>query len=94
MTTTTNTPVVVYGPNIGHGGEFHVHAPGCADIVRGRMRDQYAAERPMAFDAASQQDVVEAVYADIMAEGDADWTAYASEFSFFPCCKLRERTTG
>jgi hypothetical protein len=85
----TTKPVVVFGPDIeGHGGEFHVHAPGCADITRGRLRFRYHEARSMAFDALSEQDVIEQVCADQIAEYGEGWQRYAGDFTFFPCSKL------
>ncbi len=79
--------VTITGPNA-HGGMFHVHATGCADLARGVYRtirpniERYEEEH------ASVQSVVEDVYSDIIAENDgelATWEPYASEFQFFPC---------
>jgi hypothetical protein len=94
---TVQIKVAVYGPNIGHGGEFDVHKPGCSDTWRDPRRRGYADEIPMVFEASSQQEVVEAVYADQLEEARAgessatEWTAYEGEFRFYPCCGLTQR---
>lgn len=81
--------VTIMGPNIGSGGEFDIHAEGCADLKRNR---RYAlADPPWSIDAASQSQVIFDVYADIIAEHyegetpDDAWRNYADEFTFYPC---------
>lgn len=85
--------IVVIGPNLmkQNLGQFHVHAAGCADIRRDPRNFGYVwAEPHMEFECSSLQEVVDAVYSDIIGEnaGDAhwsDWKAYLEEFHFAPC---------
>lgn len=81
----TTTTVVIVGPNLPREAKatFHVHAAGCADLKRGWIARHAAGERPVR--CASEQDVVEYVYADMIDESDAAWSDYASEFHYAPC---------
>lgn len=78
--------VSVHGPNIGHGGEFHVHRAGCADTKRGEYP---FVEQPWTVEATSQQAVVEDIYSDIIPENPGStWESYADTVRFFPCTDL------
>lgn len=78
--------VSVYGPNVGSGGEFHVHRTGCADTKRGEYP---FVEQPWSLEATSQKQVVEDVYSDIIPENPGStWESYAETVRFFPCTNL------
>ena len=83
--------VTITGPNT-HGGMFHVHRTGCADLTkrlyrvyRGFYGERYEEEH------ASRQSVVEAIYSDQIHSDNAGdpvwghWSAYDGDFHFFPC---------
>jgi len=77
--------VVICGPNIRfrHGCTFEVHTAGCADLKRGQCRQD---SHPLALDADSVLEVVEAMYSDQIAESDDDIDMYVHDFHFAPCC--------
>lgn len=82
--------LTISGPNP-HGGMFHVHKTGCADLTKGVYRrlsaadpysEMYEEEHP------DVQSVVLSVYDNgIMDEQDGPVTYedYVEEFKFFPC---------
>lgn len=83
--------VTITGPNP-HGGMFHVHKTGCADLnkrpyslLKGKYAERYEENHN------SRQSVVESMYSDqIYSDNAGDpvwghWAAYESEFHFFPC---------
>ena len=84
--------VTICGPNLNDQshGSFHVHAAGCADLIRGARREpEY--RNGWTVEAETIEDVAEAVYSDHMAEHGEDDPyskpdAYVSDFHFFPCC--------
>ena len=78
--------VTVCGPNLRDQskGEFHVHAEGCADLVRGANREpEYRTGWPM--DATSRVDVCDAVYPP--EDFDCESGEFVGSFHFFPCCE-------
>lgn len=80
--------LTIAGPNLQSGSTFHVHKAGCSDLKR---RVVYRGAQVDTAEYASVQEVVEDIYADMMAENDPDseyatWQGYVSEFDFFPCC--------
>jgi hypothetical protein len=80
--------VRISGPNLRdqRQGQFHVHREGCADIKKAARSDPAFSERESTvMDAADAQDVVEMIYADIMAENDDGPDNYLSDFHFAPC---------
>lgn len=83
--------VTVTGPNP-HGGMFHVHRTGCADLSRGVYRRIPLNNERYELEFDSVQDVVEDIYSDIIAENDDTWETYVSEFRFFPCTDSLPRT--
>lgn len=89
----TTQRVTIHGPNLMvPGPTFHVHAEGCADL---RKRLYRGADGGWTVEATSQQDVVEEIYQDIMAENEGDlasWEAYADDVRIFPCVALPEVT--
>jgi hypothetical protein len=82
--------VIIVGPNLPGSlqrqGQFHVHAEGCADLKRGAIRPY--AEREVAVEMASQEDVAEYIYSDIIAESGGEAIDYLDEFHFAPCVHL------
>lgn len=81
--------VTVCGPNLRDQskGYFHVHAADCRDLITKRPREpEYA--HGWTFDAETQIEVVEDVYADIIAEDENGWTPgmYLNDLWFAPCC--------
>lgn len=90
-----NQRVIIYGPNLpGPTETFHVHAEGCADTKRGIYRGIRVGgdQGGWSIEAASVQEVVEEVYADIMDENGDTWEDYLSEFKVFPCVTLPTET--
>jgi hypothetical protein len=80
--------VKIHGPNL-IGSKtpesFHVHAFDCKD----NRKPLYRGERPWDTDVASEQEAVEAIYSDQIAEDpDATWEDYATDVRIFPCVKL------
>lgn len=84
--------VTIIGPNLykQEKGQFHVHAAGCGDIARDPKRYGYAGAGPhMTCEAASQVEVAEFIYSDIMEEnGDETGESYVDEFHFAPCVEF------
>ncbi|MCD6056504.1 MAG: hypothetical protein K0Q89_34 [Thermomicrobiales bacterium] len=79
----------VTGPNIGMGGEWHVHRAGCADLRRRPYRGN-----PESLDEeyASLRQLVETTWSDIIADNEGDphygkWENYLDTFKVFPCVK-------
>jgi hypothetical protein len=98
MTTTPKTQrVTICGPNLfGAPETFHVHAEGCRDLGK-RLYQGVRAEAWIS-EFSTRREVIEEVYSDIIAEQEdgsdyASWTAYVSEFQFFPCVTLPEEVT-
>ena len=78
----------IIGPNVGMGGEFHVHAEGCKDTLNRRKYNLYES---WTGDFATKREVIEDINADFIAENEGDptwgnWAAYAEDVTFFPCC--------
>lgn len=90
--------VAIIGPNLYNQskGQFHVHAKDCSDIERDPKRYGYASAAPhMVAEAASEDEVAEFVYGDMMdeAEPGSRWAkaeAYVEEFHFAPCVEFKE----
>lgn len=82
--------VTICGPNLRDQskGQFHVHAAGCADLVKHAKREpEY--DNGWTVEADTQRDVVFEVYADQMDENPvAPYEAFASDLYFFPCVDL------
>lgn len=83
--------VTITGPNP-HGGMFHVHRTGCADLSKGVYKRLAADKARTGYaelyeqEHASIESIVEDMYSDIIAEHpEAAWEDYVSEFKFFPC---------
>jgi hypothetical protein len=96
--------VSIFGPNICHGSEFHVHAPGCMDTIRDPKRCGYRDECPMEGSFSTEREVVEFVYSDqirehrescayngtpVESDQYASADGYIGEFKFFPCCGIK-----
>lgn len=90
MSTPQITPqVTITGPNA-HGGMFHVHATGCADLSRGVYRsiprniERYEEEH------SSIESIVFGIFDNgIMDENpELGWEDYLSELHIFPCVNL------
>lgn len=65
--------VTICGPNLydQSKGEFHVHAAGCADLVRHARREpEYA--NGWTIEATSREDIVRAIYADHIEEAERE----------------------
>jgi DNA polymerase IIIc chi subunit len=82
--------VTIHGPNLNDQskGTFHVHTAACRDNRKEVVYN--GSELPWTIEAASVIEVVEAVYADQMAEHQpgekwADPENYVSDFHFAPC---------
>jgi hypothetical protein len=83
--------VTIHGPNLADQskGQFHVHAAECSDNARvGYLFGGDPMAEGWTIDAASIREIVEAVYADQIAESEDDWQAYWDDFHFAPCAKL------
>jgi len=91
------TKLTVIGPNLRDQskGTFHVHDANCADIHRrysaSETSDSYTA------DLATEREVIELIYEDIIAENEGDevfgtWEGYRSEFHILPCVKFGATT--
>ncbi len=79
--------VTIIGPNLRDQskGSFHVHAAGCADIVKMSRRDpEFAHGWDM--EASTREEVAGEVYADMIDESGATPESYVSDFHFAPCC--------
>lgn len=77
--------VTICGPNLRDQsmGEFHVHAAGCADLLRGARREpEYVDGWTM--DADTCVAVCDAVYPP--EDFGCESGAYVGSFHFFPCC--------
>lgn len=93
--------VTICGPNLRDQskGTFHVHAAGCADLVRGANREpEY--RNGWSIDADHRVAVAFEVYSDMIDEHAGDGTqwekaeGYLDDFHFFPCCaELPERAS-
>lgn len=87
--------VKIAGPNLRDQskGQFHVHASGCGDLVRGcRSEPEYT--RADELDIVAWQAVVGFIYGDIVdehvAEGEDQEQVLSDllgDIHFFPCCK-------
>lgn len=72
----------IFGPNLRDQskGQFVVHAYDCADCAKlHKLRENVSANL-----CATQQEVVELIYEDIIAEGET-WQSCAGEVHFAPC---------
>lgn len=65
-----------------HG--MQVHKAGCADLAK---LSPFKAT-VWVTQCETREDVVNEVYADMLAESDTPWTEYLWDFKFFPCTKL------
>lgn len=79
--------LTILGPNIGTGGEFHVHQEGCRDL---KGRKYAAAIHAGEVDSGEYLDaraVVLNVYPpnEFNYDADAEWRDYADTVQFFPC---------
>jgi hypothetical protein len=61
--------VTICGPNLRDQskGQFHIHAAGCADLVRGARREPEYRDG-WTVEAATREDVVRAIYSDHIGE--------------------------
>lgn len=89
--------VTIVGPNLRDQskGQFIVHEASCADLRRLARREPEVANG-WTIEVESEQDIVEAVYSDHMAERTEDdpwsaWEPYRSDFHFCPCVRLPYR---
>ena len=85
--------ITVIGPNLqdqSHGC-FHAHKAGCRDITG---RKYLGTDTPWTVEADSRQEVVEAIYCDIMDENGHTWEegGYEDDVYFLPCCDNLPRT--
>lgn len=84
--------IVCIGPNLPdqRKGSFHVHAKGCADVVRNRdyLSPEFAFDKTNGIEAETMAEVVKYVYADQLAE-DADLTIddCVNDFHVFDCAQ-------
>lgn len=81
--------LTVSGPNP-HGGSFHVHKTGCADLKRGvykRLNPADPFSECYEEDHDSAESVVLSVYDNGIMDENAPCTYedYVGEFHFFPC---------
>lgn len=72
----------ITGPNIGLGGEFHVHAAGCADLRKAIYRGNPESCNE---DYDTFQSMVEDYYCHQIDESGGTWDEYAMDFHVFPC---------
>lgn len=90
--------VSILGPNLprpfSDKGTFHIHAEGCRDIARYRIREG-SDQGGWTMDASSIEDIVEEVYGDVMGDYTprAPWDEYESDFHFAPCVSSLPRET-
>ncbi len=80
----------VLGPNLlgsGTAETFHVHAQGCPDVQRRRLYAgrEHDWDRTHTYPARCLDDIVTAVYADIIAESGDTPADYRHDFRLFPC---------
>lgn len=83
--------LTISGPNP-HGGSFHVHKTGCADLTRGvykRLDPKKLYDEIYEEEHDSVESVVLSVYDNgIMSENaPCTYEDYVDEFRFFPCTK-------
>lgn len=83
--------VTICGPNLRDQsqGDFHVHAAGCADLVKHAKREpEY--RHGWTTEADTLREIVEEVYSDMIDEDDeySTWDMYESDLHFFPCVTL------
>lgn len=81
--------VTICGPNLRDQskGQFHVHAAGCADLVRGAAREpEY--RHGWTIEAESRVEVGDSIYEDHIAEGSMEPGEGMSDCHFFPCVHL------
>lgn len=78
--------VTILGPNLPRPlcdkGDMHVHAAGCADV---RRYPKGADQGGWEIDADTMQDVVEAVYGDMIDESGRAWHEYIGDLHWAPC---------
>lgn len=77
--------VTICGPNLRDQskGEMHVHAAGCADLVRGAAREpEYRSGWTM--EAATQLEISHEIYPP--EDFDLDPELVEGSIYFFPCC--------
>jgi hypothetical protein len=77
--------VTICGPNLRDQskGEMHVHAAGCADLVRGAGREpEY--RNGWTVDASTRAEVSDHVYPP--EDFGCESGEYVGELYFFPCC--------
>jgi hypothetical protein len=81
--------VTVCGPNLRDQskGQFHVHAEGCADLLRSREPEY---RNGWTIEASTRDQVGDDIYADMIAEGSMESGEGTSECYFFPCCSSLE----
>ena len=82
--------LTISGPNP-HGGMFHVHATGCADLKRGVYR-HLSASNPFSEMYEEEHEDVQSVVLSVFDNGIMDeqdgpvtYQDFVSEFKFFPC---------
>ena len=88
--------VTICGPNLRDQskGELHVHAAGCADLVRGAAREpEY--RNGWTIEAQSRREIVEAIYppGDFGYDPEEELEVYEGSVHFFPCCDALAETT-
>ena len=85
---TKTASVVIVGPNLQDQskGSFHVHSEGCRDLHKAVYRFE---EIDWVTEVSSVQEIVEAIYGDIIDENeDTTWEDYRSDIHILPCVKL------
>lgn len=82
--------IKTFGPNLvdQSKGGFHVHAADCNDCKKAEYK---RCDGGRTEEFTTKREVVEDVYADIIADNEGDehwggWESYLQEFHFFPCC--------
>lgn len=77
--------VTICGPNLRDQsrGEMHVHAAGCADLVRGAAREPEYRDG-WTVEVASRVEASDAVYPP--EDFGCESGEYVSSLYFFPCC--------
>lgn len=88
--------VEIVGPNLNDQstGDFHVHAASCRELdfpeYHG-VREQRGDFRWI-IEAESQQEIVEDIFSDILAENDYGWEVEEGGVHFFPCVTVPRLT--
>lgn len=84
--------LIVLGPNLPdqRNGSFHVHAEGCANINRNPdyKSREFDSDKASPMEFASEKEVAEYVYADMLDENDID--TLISDVYFHACVRFEK----